>query len=284
MTRLAYFNLVRLLHCSIRDAAVPREIAGEFSMIVKIAFTSLSVLVLSALGVSANATTNLITNGSFTNYTSSGTSNEMVNVGASSGDVLTDWATTSNYTFLLTPQLATENGTTGDTQTLNGPDGALSFYFGTNPQFSASPDGGNFLASDGAYETGTISQTIAGLTVGNSYAVSFYQAGAQQAGFTGPTTDQWEVSLGSQTDYSSVISDASATFSGWQQQTLYFTATSTSETLSFFAIGTPSGVPPFALLDGVSIVQAPEPATWTVMIAGLLGVAGARRWSRSRRS
>jgi hypothetical protein len=60
-----------------------------------------------------------------------------------------------------------------------------------------------------------------------------------------------------------------------------FTATATTETLGFFANGV--GAPPFALLDGVSLVDAPEPATWTVMIMGLLGVASARRWARTRR-
>ncbi len=89
------------------------------------------------------------------------------------------------------------------------------------------------------------------------------------------------VTLGGQTDYSPQISIGQGAFSGWSYVTEYFTATATTESLGFFANGT--GAPPFALLDGVSLVDAPEPATWTVMIMGLLGVASARRWARTRR-
>lgn len=48
--------------------------------------------------------------------------------------------------------------------------------------------------------------------------------------------------------------------------------TSASEVLSFLAIGTPAGVPPFALLDGVSISEVPEPGSLVLLGAGL-GVA-----------
>ena len=59
-----------------------------------------------------------------------------------------------------------------------------------------------------------------------------------------------------------------------------FTANSTSELLSFLAVGTPSGnVPPFALLDGVSLTAVPEPSTWAMMFVGFagLGYAAFRR-------
>jgi hypothetical protein len=243
----------------------------------------LSLMILTLAGPSAHATpVQLITNGNFESYTSSGTYNQVVSSG--NGDVVTGWTTTSNYTFLETPALATPSSSNpAVTQTINGPAGALSFWVGSSPTFTTSPVGGNFIAADGAYQTGTLSQSISGLTVGQSYALSFYQAGAQQSGFTSSTTDQWEVTLGSQTNYSQVINDASQGFSGWQQQTMYFTATSTTENLGFYAIGTPSGVPPFALLDGISLVATvPEPAPWAVMVVGLCGVAAARRRFSSR--
>ena len=154
---------------------------------------------------------------------------------------------------------------------------------------ASSPNGGNFVAADGAFNTGPIQQTISGLTVGDTYAVSFFWAGAQQSGFTGPTTEQWNVSLGSQSQSTAVVSNASHGFTGWMQQTLDFTATNSSEVLSFLAAGTPNGVPPFALLDGVSMNDVsspspgpstvPEPATVSLMVVGLLGlsVAGHRR-------
>jgi hypothetical protein len=38
--------------------------------------------------------------------------------------------------------------------------------------------------------------------------------------------------------------------------------------LSFTAIGTPSGEPPFSLLDGVSLT-VPEPDSWAVIVSGM---------------
>jgi hypothetical protein len=77
------------------------------------------------------------------------------------------------------------------------------------------------------------------------------------------------VSLRNQTQYTPVIDLTSEGFSGWTQLTMTFTPTSTSETLSFLAIGTPGGVPPLALLDGVSLSDIPEPASWALLVSGL---------------
>ena len=111
------------------------------------------------------------------------------------------------------------------------------------------------------------------MTTGKSYTVSFYFAGAQQYGFTGATTEQWLVSLGSQQLATAVLSDTSHGFTGWQYTSLTFTATATSEVLSFLAVGTPSGVPPFTLLDGVSMVAAPEPGSAAMLVTGVLAIA-----------
>jgi hypothetical protein len=149
------------------------------------------------------------------------------------------------------------------------------------------------VGADGAYEVGAINQTISGLTALHTYAVSFYWAAAQQAGYGclsnpsnpgGCTTEQWQVSLGSQTLTTGVATTGvnQGGFSGWISQTLVFTATSSSEVLSFLALGTPMGQPPFALLDGVSLTATPEPGTLMLMAgAVLLGAGGLARKLRS---
>lgn len=148
---------------------------------------------------------------------------------------------------------------------------------------ASSPDGGNFVGADGAYDVGAITQTINGLTAGDTYTVGFWWAGAQQSGFTGSNTEQWQVSLGSQTQSTSVVDNVSHGFTGWTYQTFTYTASSASEVLSFLAVGTPSGEPPFSLLDGVTLyASAPEPSSW-ILVLGAMGAAGGLRRLRPQR-
>ncbi len=238
-----------------------------------------SALAVAAFGLTLSAATgaqatSLITNGSFST-TTNGTGQIGYNTSANGWTM----ASSTSYTFIFAAGSADTTGATGQYGNLKlwGPnDGS------NNGLPATSPDGGNFIASDGAFQQAAIQQTINGLVAGQNYAVSFYWAGAQQSGFTGATTDQWEVSLGGQNLYTSVLNDVSEGFSGWQYTTLVFTATSSSELLSFLSIGTPSGVPPFALLDGVSMTQAvPEPASAAVLLSGLAAFAGFS-WYRRR--
>jgi hypothetical protein len=113
--------------------------------------------------------------------------------------------------------------------------------------------------------------------VGDLYKLSFYWAGAQQYTFTGATTEGWQVTFGSQTDNTATVSTPSHGFSPWELQSFTFTASSTSQVLSFLSTGGPSSsIPPFALLDGVSLTQVPEPGSWTLLLGGL-GVLGGLR-------
>ena len=144
---------------------------------------------------------------------------------------------------------------------------------------------GNFVAADGAFQTGAITQTVNGLVSGNNYALTFWWGGAQEQGasFTSATTENWTVSLGSQSFTTPTVNVANKDFSGWMKQTFTFTATGTSEALSFLAGGTPSGQPPFVLLGGVSMLQVPEPSTWVALL-GLGTGAWCLRTIRRRRS
>jgi hypothetical protein len=151
-----------------------------------------------------------------------------------------------------------------------------SLYSGTSLITSPVAGATWYIAADGAFQQGAIEQTLTGLTAGQSYDVTFYQAAGQQVGYTGATTDKWQVSLGTNSKLSTVINlPSEGNVTGWTKQTLSLTANSTSEVLSFLAVGTPTGLPPFALLAGVDVqpTAVPEPLTFLGTLTALgLGV------------
>ena len=212
---------------------------------------------------------NLVVNGGF-EATTNGKGQLGFNTNA------TGWTNVNGYTFLYTPGTADTSGALGQY-------GQVSLWGPGNGSvngLTVSPTGGNFIASDSAFQTTPIQQTIAGLVAGQKYDLGFDWGAAQQFGFTGATTDQWQVSLGGETHSTAVINNASHGFSGWKHQVFSFTATGASEVLSFLAVGTPNGVPPFALLDGVTLNAAvPEPSTWALMLGGfaVVGFISRRR-------
>lgn len=223
------------------------------------------------LAVSAQAS-NAVVNGGFENLTNG--------IGQIDNNTqATPW-TSNGYNFVF-------DGTTADSTGSNGQYGGLTLWGPANGVANGlgpSPDGGNFLAADGAFGVAPVQQTITGLTVGQAYVVSFYWAGAQQQGFDGLNTEQWEVSLGSgPSQFTAIYNNPNHGFSGWFSEAFTFTADGSSQVLSFLAHGTPEGVPPFSLLDGVSLSVAavPEPASWALMIAGF-GLVGASTRFRRR--
>ena len=157
----------------------------------------------------------------------------------------------------------------------HGPNGLMA-TFATFP--GVSPNGGNFLAADSdSHFVEPISQVISGLVSGQKYSLSFYQAGVQQQGFTGPTTDQWQVTFGTSAQTSTLMSVPSGGAVGWNQQTMTFTASAVSQTITFLAMGTPNADPPFILIDGISLTRVPEPASIALLSIGVLGLVGSRR-------
>lgn len=235
--------------------------------IKKFLFTLSSAAALACTGANA-AVVNLVHNGSFESTTNGGG-------WLGRATTATDW-TTVGYNFLFEPgTVDTVGSPTGSGTTLKmwGPGN------GSNNGLSGSPDGGNFVALDGGYMVAPLQQVINGLVAGARYDVSFYWAAAQQSPLGGATWQNLIVSLGNESLSSTRYLNASRGFSGWMEETLSFTAQSSSQMLSFLAVGVPTGIPPFALLDGVTMTQVPEPSSIALFLAalGAIGVAARRR-------
>jgi hypothetical protein len=248
----------------------PQPLSGTNMKITKILAVLSAVAALTSMTAQAT-TTNLVTNGGFETLT-----NGLGQIGYNT--VATGW-TTTGYNFVF-------GGNTADTTGAVGSYGVTKLW--GNNGLTYSPLGGNFLAADGAYQVQAISQSITGLIVGQQYDLSFYWAGAQQSGYSGVTTENWKVSLGDQSYTTATVTDASHGFTGWVQETYSFTATATTEALSFLAAGTPNGEPPFSLLDGVSLTahaaNVPEPSSWALIVTGLAMLCAAVRFGRRGRS
>ena len=226
---------------------------SAYSSIIR---TFCAALALSA--ASAYATpVNLVQNGGFES-TTNGTGQIGLNTNVN------HWSSANvGYNFVYG---AGEADTTGAMSWFNSP---MTLWGSNNGGHNTLTSDGNFIAADGDYGLQAISQLITGLVVGQRYAVNFEWAAAQQYGFFGETTEHWVVSLGDERQATSIYANCSQCFSGWMQASMTFTATSTSQLLSFLAGGTPEGVPPFSLLDNVSMYAVPEPGTWLLMAGGL---------------
>ena len=238
---------------------------------------SVVIASLATTAVTADAAlVSLVKNGGFETFT---TTNPNATTGGEFGRTVTvaDWSS-NGYNFVFGPGTADTTGSyTSEYSgylTLWGPNNGAA-----NGLPASSPAGGNFVGADGAFQVGAITQMITGLTTGNRYLVGFDWAGAQQNSFTGGTTEQWIVSLGGESRATPVLQNASHGFTGWQHTGFAFTATGASETLSFLAVGTPDGEPPFSLLDGVTLTAVPEAASWAMLMTGfgLVGFAARRR-------
>jgi hypothetical protein len=136
----------------------------------------------------------LITNGGFESNAGNG---QLGNSTSATG-----WSISGGYTFLFNAQGSTTSGTSADNNGAFGQYGNLYLWgpgTGVSNGLTTSPTGGAFIAQDSAFQSAAITQSISGLTVGQTYELSFDWAAAQQSGFNGPSFDQWQVSLGGQT-------------------------------------------------------------------------------------
>jgi hypothetical protein len=255
---------------------------------LKASFRATSLSFVFAFVLALNATANLVQDGTFTGVTYSGAlplttvfGQFGTDTGATpaSGSTLTvaNWST-GGYNFVYAPGTI-DTGTNANGANAGSPNEAPGQFNAANgygntyiagihnggvSTITAPPGGGNIVAGDGAYEIGAITQTITGLTVGQTYVLKFEWGGAQQQSFTGATTEAWTVSLGAQNFTTTAVSVPTNGFSGWMQQTFYYKATATTETLSFLAVGTPTGEPPFSLLADVDLEVVPDFSNWMV--------------------
>jgi hypothetical protein len=233
-----------------------------------------------ALSAGAAFATEFVTNGGF-EASDSTTSTAFFG----SATPATDWS--SNGQFVLYCTAAA--GTTCDSPPIGG-DGLAGPGNGNPNGLTSSPQGGAYMGfdSDPAFH-GDFTQTIAGLTAGASYTLSFYMAGAQEV-FQGgsPTTTSITATLGTETFSTPVINTPGQGFSPWQLYSTTFTYTGGGNVLDLIATGGPGGEPPYALLDGVSLTSmtggTPEPSTWVMIVAGFAGLSLAARARRKSKA
>ena len=244
------------------------------------------VLALGSATLAQAAPLNLVQNGGFE---TENTTSQYCTVSPCAQQITTtdiaNWSTTG-YNFIY--NAATLTGGNPLSYRTNGGSVALynaqapSTYTGQYASILSNPNGGNFVGADGAYEVGAITQTLTGLEKGGDYAVTFWYAGAQQTGFSGATSEAWMVSLGAQAFETPVLNNLTHGFTGWYQETFIFEATGASEVLSFLALGTPNGEPPFSLLDGVTAYEVAEPGNMAMLAFGFAGI-GFMAWRRRGR-
>lgn len=117
---------------------------------------------------------------------------------------------------------------------------------------------------------GSVSQTVAGLTVGQSYTLSWLYGGRPGGG---PQT--LDVSFGG-----APVTQDSGSFGAWTPNQFQVVATAPSETLTFTSLNV-GGAPSYGNeITDVSL-SAPEPAAWAMMLIGVAGVGYAARRRRT---
>ncbi|MBE9220150.1 hypothetical protein [Dolichospermum flos-aquae] len=230
------------------------------------AIIGLSSIVLSAVSLPAQAI-NLVQNGNFESNGGLGAIGGTASLPAIS--YATNWTvgpvdTTGTDTYSYTPPFVFMVDDKADSTGFRSVFGIIKVHGpanGVNNGFTGSPNGGYFLGMDGDYARASVYQDITGMTVGQNYILTGQYALGQFNEYTGGVDGKWEIQFGSDRVSTNTLNIPSQGFSGWQNFSQTFTATAATQRLEFFAKSTPSGLPPFLLLDGVSLQEEGTPPT-----------------------
>ena len=224
---------------------------------------------------------NILTNGSFD--AAPGNSTVSTEFGSDGYAALPGWTVTASNSTPFDLWWVASNAASVSARTQYGNSGqelvpSYPGADGTNPYFVG-------LDGDSRAE-GILSQTVSNLVVGDHYQLTFDWAATQMiTGSHVPYSIALAYNLGTSLLTSGKGAPETATFtstkygqsSTWQSVTMTFTATATTEILSFLALGTPTGDPPIALLDNVSLEDIPEPSSLAFVGAALIGGMVIRR-------
>jgi len=124
---------------------------------------------------------------------------------------------------------------------------------------------------------GSISQTF-DTVLGKTYTVDFLMAGNPDGGSASKVL-KVSATGNSQQSFNFNTNGKTKSAMGWTSKSYQFTATGTSTTLNFLAVGSGSYG---TALDGITVTSAvPEPASWAMMIGGF-GIAGGAMRRRTR--
>ena len=121
----------------------------------------------------------------------------------------------------------------------------------------------------------TVTQTLTGLTVGQTYLVSFDYGVRANAHSSAVLTTSFAGS--------SVTNSTTIDQSGWTLTTFDAVAQSSSETLSFLGATNVCSGTCGNEITNVSILAVPEPSTWAMMLLGFAGL-GFASYRASRKS
>lgn len=226
---------------------------------------------------------NLVTNGDFESVSNPNgglLDNPVYNTSWSQQCSLTGW-TGTEAAFSYAPNTIDTTGSAWGTGQWNSVVMAGPNNGSANGLPGTSPAGGYFVAIDGEWAGSGISQLINNLSVGTQYNLTFSWAQAEQIAYGTASTNWLTVGLGSDSQDTTHTYLSPNGYVPWQSTTMTFTATNTSELLSFAGGSTSTGgVPPFLLLDGVSLVAVvPEPSNSVLIGASAITLLYRRRRS-----